>query len=61
MELTLEQEFSLMRFSEQVQEISREQAQELLVEQQKLMMLRNTLFQKLLKHEWKLDLDTAST
>jgi Phycobilisome degradation protein nblA len=61
MELTLEQEFSLMRFSEQVQEISREQAQELLVEQQKLMMLRNTLFQKLLKHEWKLDLDAAST
>jgi Phycobilisome degradation protein nblA len=61
MELTLEQEFSLMRFSEQVQQISREQAQELLVEQQKLMMLRNTLFQKLLKHEWKLDLDAVSS
>jgi Phycobilisome degradation protein nblA len=61
MELTLEQEFSLMRFSEQVQQISREQAQELLIEQQKLMMLRNTLFQKLLKHEWKLDLDAVSS
>ncbi|MBW4550476.1 MAG: NblA/ycf18 family protein [Aphanocapsa sp. GSE-SYN-MK-11-07L] len=60
MELTLEQEFSLRQFSEQVQQISREQAQELLVEQQKLMMLRNTLFQELLKKEWKLDLDAVS-
>jgi Phycobilisome degradation protein nblA len=60
MELTLEQEFSLMCFSEQVQQISREQAQELLVEQQRLMMLRNTLFQELLKKEWKLDLDAVS-
>ncbi len=58
MELTLEQEFSLMRFSEQVQKISREQAQELLVEQQKLMMLRNTLFQELLKQDWKLGVDS---
>ncbi|MBW4601110.1 MAG: NblA/ycf18 family protein [Calothrix sp. FI2-JRJ7] len=58
--LTLEQEFSLRNFSDKVQEMSREQAQEFLVMQHKHMMIRETMFQNLLKQEWKLDMDFAS-
>lgn len=59
-ELTLEQEFSLRSFADQVQQMSREQAQEFLIEQQRLMMIRDTLYKELLKQEWKLDSDFAS-
>lgn len=55
-ELTLEQEFSIRHFADQVKQMSREQAQEFLIEQHKMMMIRDTMYQKLLKHEWKLDL-----
>jgi len=58
-ELTLDQEFSLRVFADQVQQMSREQAQEFLIEQCKLMMVQRTMYQELLKHEWKLDLDTS--
>jgi hypothetical protein len=51
----MEQEFSLNRFTSQVQNITREQAQELLIEQQRLMMIRDTLFKQLLRTEWNLD------
>ena len=54
-ELTMEQEFSLNRFTSQVQNITREQAQELLIEQQRIMMIRDTLFKQLLRTEWNLD------
>jgi hypothetical protein len=57
MELTLEQEFSLRSFSDLVQQMSREQAQEFLIDHYKHMMLQQTLYQELLKHEWKLELD----
>jgi hypothetical protein len=57
MKLSLEQEFSLISFTERVKHISREQAEALLVEQHRLMMLRNTLFRQLLKQEWELDSD----
>jgi hypothetical protein len=59
-EFTLDQEFSLRLFSDQVKLLSREQAVELLIEQQKLMMAQKTMFQEILKHEWKLELDLAS-
>jgi hypothetical protein len=59
-ELTLDQEFSLRLFADQVKQMSREQAQEFLIEQHKLMMTQKTMYQNLLKHEWKLDLDVAS-
>lgn len=55
-DLTLEQEFSFRTFSDLVEQMSREQAQDLLIEQHKLMMLRETMYQELLNHEWKLDL-----
>ena len=54
-ELTLEQEFSLRSFADQVQRMSPEQAQEFLILQYKHMMIRETMFQEILKHDWKLD------
>jgi len=59
-ELTLEQEFSIRTFADQVQGMSHKQAQDFLIEQYRFMMIRETLYQSLLKHEWKLDLDPAS-
>jgi Phycobilisome degradation protein nblA len=59
-ELTLEQEFSLRRFATQVERMSREQAQAFLIEQQRHMLVRETMYQELLKQEWKLDSDFAS-
>lgn len=59
-ELTLAQEFSLRVFADQVDQMSREQAQEFLIEQYRLMMVQKVMFQELLKQEWKLGLDFAS-
>ncbi|PSB22874.1 phycobilisome degradation family protein [filamentous cyanobacterium CCP1] len=59
-ELTLEQEFSLRSFNDQVQQMSLKQAQNLLILQNRHMMIREKMYQDLLKHEWKLDLDFAS-
>ena len=59
-ELTLEQDFSLRNFADLVQKMSHEQAQNFLIEQHRVMMLREKIYQDLLKHEWKLDLDFAS-
>lgn len=56
-ELTLEQDFNLRNFADLVQTMSREQAQEFLIEQHRLMMIRETMYRELLKHEWKLDTD----
>ena len=59
-ELTLEQEFSLRSFADQVQRMSREQAQEFLLVQYKHMMIQETTYQELLKKDWKLDRDFDS-
>jgi Phycobilisome degradation protein nblA len=59
-ELTMEQEFRLQLFASQVQQISLAQAQALLIEQQQLMMHQDMMYQKLLKHEWKLDVNDIS-
>ncbi|MBR8832515.1 MAG: NblA/ycf18 family protein [Stigonema ocellatum SAG 48.90 = DSM 106950] len=59
-ELTLEQEFSLRNFTDLVQQMSREQAQEFLILQHKHMMIREIMYQEILKQEWKLDLDFTS-
>ncbi|MEJ1933856.1 NblA/ycf18 family protein [Nostoc sp. NIES-2111] len=59
MTLSLEQEFSLRTFADQVQQMSREQAQEFLLMLYKQMMIRETTYQELLKHEWKLDSDAV--
>ncbi|NHC36067.1 NblA/ycf18 family protein [Scytonema millei] len=51
-ELTLEQEFSLRSFADQVKQMSREQAQEFLLVQYKHMMIQETTYQELLKKNW---------
>jgi hypothetical protein len=53
--LTIEQEFSLRSFADLVQQMSLEQAQEFLLEQHRLMLLQKTMYQEILKHEWKLN------
>jgi hypothetical protein len=55
--LSLEQEFSLRTFADQVQQMSREQAQEFLLMLYKQMIIRETTYQELLKHQWEIDAD----
>ncbi len=56
--LSLEKEFSLRTFADQVQQMSREQAQEFLLMLYKQMIIRETIYQELLKHQWELDSDS---
>ncbi len=59
-ELSLEQKFSHRIFTDQVQQMSREQAQEYLLLLHQQMMMRETMYLQFLKHEWKLDSDSVS-
>ena len=59
-ELSLEQEFSLRSFADQVQRMSREQAQEFLLILYQQMLVRETMYRDFLKHEWRLDSDAAA-
>lgn len=54
-ELTLEQQFTLRSFADQVKQMSHEQAQEFLIMLHKHMMTRELMYQQFLRHEWKLD------
>jgi hypothetical protein len=54
-ELSLEQEFNIRSFSDQVNHMSREQAQEFLVNLYRQMMLKEEMYKHFLKHEWGLD------
>lgn len=51
-ELTLEQQFSLRSFQDQVSRMSREQAQHFLIKLYEQMMLRETMYKHFLKHQW---------
>ena len=53
--LSLEQQFSLRSFQSQVNQMSHEQAQEFLIKLYEQMMLRETMYQEVLKHEWGLE------
>ncbi|EKU99139.1 Phycobilisome degradation protein nblA [Leptolyngbya sp. PCC 7375] len=59
-ELTLEQEFNLRNFEDQVQQMNLEQAQEYLVKLYQLMLVQKRVFQELMKREWNLNVDLAS-
>lgn len=50
--LSLEQEFQLKTFANQVQKMSREQAQEFLVELHQQMMIKEKLYRHFIKQEW---------
>ncbi|MEM6840296.1 MAG: NblA/ycf18 family protein [Cyanobacteria bacterium P01_C01_bin.120] len=54
-DLSLEQKFSLRSFETQVNQMSREQAQEFLVKLYEQMMRRETMYKQFLKHEWGID------
>jgi Phycobilisome degradation protein nblA len=59
-ELSLEQEFQLKSFANQVQTMSREQAQEFLIVLHEQMIIRETMYRDFSIHEWNLDSDTVS-
>lgn len=59
-EFTLEEEFNLRQFSDEVQRMSLEQAQEFLLFQRRHMMVQEKLYREILKQEWKLDEGFAS-
>jgi len=59
-ELSLEQEFSVRSFADQVQRMSREQAQEFLIELHEHMLLKENMYKFFIKHEWGLDSEPTS-
>jgi hypothetical protein len=54
-DLSLEQQFSIRSFEHLVQDMSREQAQEFLVNLYKQMMMQENSYKNLLKHQWGMD------
>ena len=52
MKLSLEQQFSIRSFQSQVDQMSREQAQDFLVKLYEQMMVRENMYKEFLKHEW---------
>ncbi|NEQ69868.1 MAG: NblA-related protein [Symploca sp. SIO2D2] len=51
-ELSMEQQFNLRSFETQVQKMSREQAQDFLIQLYEQMMVRENMYKEFLKHEW---------
>lgn len=51
-QMSLEQEFDLRIFADQVKQMSREQAQEFLINLQKTMIIRDNLYREILKNSW---------
>ena len=54
-ELSMEQQFNLSSFKMQVNQMSREQAQEFLVNLYEQMMVRENMYQHFLKYQWGLE------
>ncbi len=50
--LSLEQQFSLRRFADQVRTLAPEQAQDLSLELYRQMMLKDNLYEEILKDYW---------
>ena len=55
--LSLSEEFQLRKFSDLVQRMSREQAQEFLIELHRQMMMKDKMYQHFIKQEWNLNYD----
>lgn len=58
--LSLEQQFQLKRFADQVKLMSCEQAQEFLIDLYRQMMIKEKMYQHFLLHEWNLDSGTIN-
>lgn len=54
-ELSLEQQFNIRSFHAQVEQMSREQAQEFLIKLYEQMIYREATYKHLLKHQWGLE------
>lgn len=54
-ELSLEQQFNIRAFENQVDQMSLDQAQQFLKETYKQMMMRETMYQHFLKQHWGLE------
>lgn len=52
MKLSLEQQFNIRSFETQVQQMSREQAQEFLMKLYEQMIVRENLYKSFIKHQW---------
>jgi hypothetical protein len=55
MELSLEQKFSVRSFENQVQQMSREQAQDFLIKLYEQMMVKENMYKSFIKHQWGLE------
>lgn len=54
-DLSLEQQFSIRSFETQVQNMSREQAQDFLVKLYEQMIVRENMYKHFLRHQWGLE------
>ncbi len=54
-ELSLEQQFSIRSFETQVERMSREQAQEFLIQLYGQMIMRENMYKSFIKHQWGLE------
>lgn len=50
--LSMEQQFNVRSFENQVQKMSREQAQDFLVKLYEQMIMRENMYKEFIKHEW---------
>jgi len=51
-ELTLEQQFNLQNFKNQVNRMSQEQAQDFLIDFYRLQLIKENYYKNLFKHSW---------
>ncbi len=54
-ELSLEQQFNIRSFENQVKKMSHEQAQDFLIQLYEEMLVRENMYKDFLKHQWGLD------
>lgn len=59
--LTLEQEFNQRLFTDRVQHLSREEAQEMLVMLHEHMMLKDNVYKALLSQNWEIELESIKS
>jgi len=57
--MPLEQQFELRKFEEQVRHLSREEAQELLVQLRESMLLQANTFKEIIKESWGIGQDLS--
>lgn len=50
--LNINQQFKIAAFKQQVAQMSREQAQEMLIKLHEQMVVQDSTYQELLKHQW---------